>query len=89
VKLRWSHTAGHHLDSIYDFISADNPEAAARTVEKIIEACEQLERHPHLGRPGRYPGTRELVHTLFVIVYRVKEDVISIEAVLHGNQKYE
>jgi toxin ParE1/3/4 len=89
VKLRWSETAGQDLEAIYDYIAQDNPDAAAVTIEKIIEAAEQLTIHSQIGRLGRHKGTRELVRPPFVIVYRIKNDVISIETVLHGSRKYE
>ena len=89
MKLRWSETAAQDLLSIYEYIAQDKPAAAAGTVEKIIQAAEQLERSPRLGHAGRYKGTRELVHPPFVIVYRVVEDVIDIQAVLHASRRYE
>lgn len=89
MTLRWSETALQDLISIYDYIALDKPAAAAATVEKIIQAAEQLERAPWLGHAGRYKATRELVHPPFVIVYRVVEDVIDIQAVFHGSRRYE
>ena len=64
----------------------DNPDAAARTIEQILESAERLLEYPKLGKAGRVRGTRELVQRPFVIVYRVLEDVINIEAVLHGSR---
>ena len=45
---------------------------------------------PGLGRPGRVPGTRELIvsGTRYIVPYRVKEDVVQIITVLHGAQKW-
>lgn len=89
MTLRWSETAVQDLLSIYEYIVQDKPAAAVATIDKIIQAAEQLERSPRLGRSGRYKGTRELVHPPFVIVYRVVENVIDVQAVFHGARRYE
>ena len=88
MKIRLSSRAFHHLESIHSYISKDKPDAAANVIDRILNAIGQLGIHPQLGRVGRRKGTRELVQPPFVIVYRVLEETISIEAVLHGNQKY-
>jgi len=44
-----------------EYISQDSPAAAARTVEPILNAVENLKRGPASGRPGSVQGTRELV----------------------------
>jgi plasmid stabilization system protein ParE len=89
VKLRWSETAAKDLEAIYDFIALDKPGAAAITVETIFQTAGRLEQYPNLGHIGRRKGSRELVHPPFVIVYRAKDDVIDIQAILHGNRRYE
>jgi len=88
VTLRWSETAALDLEVIYDYVALDKPAAAPATVEKIIQTAERLEQYPSLGHAGRRNDTRELVHPPFVIVYRVMQDVIDIQAVFHGNRKY-
>ena len=41
-------------------------------------------RVPAMGRPGRVPGTRELVvHENYVVPYRVKDDVVQIIRIQH------
>ena len=48
-------------NTIFDFIEADSPQAAA-TVDGLIEKqVEVLFRFPEMGRTGRIAGTRELV----------------------------
>ena len=88
MKIRWAARTLEHLEQIHDYISVDSPDAADRTIEKILESAERLTSHPKLGRPGRSPGRRELIHPPFIIVYSEVEDVINIEAVFHGNRKY-
>jgi toxin ParE1/3/4 len=65
-------------------------EAAARMVERIASAVDQLARYPALGRPGRVPGTRELVisGTPYIVPYRVRRDVVEILRVFHAARKW-
>jgi toxin ParE1/3/4 len=45
---------------------------------------------PHRGRPGRWPGTRELVipRTPYIVPYRVRGDFIEILRVFHGARRW-
>jgi toxin ParE1/3/4 len=49
-----------------------------------------LSNFPNVGRPGRRPGTRELVigGTPYVAVYRVRKSNVEILRLLHGAQKW-
>jgi plasmid stabilization system protein ParE len=53
--------ARQNLDEGASYIAADDPAAARTIVARVLEAVATLARHPDLGRPGRVPGTRELV----------------------------
>jgi toxin ParE1/3/4 len=86
--VRWSETAGEDLKNIFEYIARDKPDAARATLEMLLQAGEGLMRYPSMGRSGRHNGTRELVHTPFVIVYSIVGEVINIHAVLHGSRKY-
>ncbi len=88
--LIWSPTARTHLRHAEVFIAEDDPRAAARTAERIIDAVEQLMVFPASGRPGKLPHTRELVvpGTPYFLPYRVKGNVIEILGVIHGARKW-
>ncbi len=60
--------------------------AAARMVERIYDSVVHLSRFPEIGRPGRVPGTRELVvsDSPFIIPYRIRRDDIEVITVLHA-----
>ncbi|HET6521471.1 MAG TPA: type II toxin-antitoxin system RelE/ParE family toxin, partial [Geminicoccaceae bacterium] len=49
-----------------------------------------LAQHPESGRPGRVPGTRELVvsGTPYIVPYRVQGNTVQILRVLHGARKW-
>lgn len=63
------------LKRIHDWISQDNPRAAASVTRRILDAVERLGVFPRLGRHGKAPATREwVVRGLpYIIVYTVDE----------------
>jgi toxin ParE1/3/4 len=84
VALRWTRKALENLDQIAAYIGQDNPTRASSFVGEIKEKTELLLAFPALGRPGRVPGTRELVvHENYVVPYRVKGDTVQIIRVQH------
>ena len=90
MKIRWLRLALNDLDEAADFIAQDNPEAASRILRRISNAVRILAEHPHLGRAGRVPGTRELVitDTPCIVPYRVIEGTVQILRVLHAKRKW-
>jgi len=90
LRTRWTRPALGDLEAIGDFVARDNPAAAGRLVTRIVEAIETLCDHPHLGRPGRVAGTRELAiaETPYVVPYRVVDDGVEILAVIHGARRW-
>ena len=90
MKLRWTAPALRDLDEIGDYVARDNPAAAERVVTLVLDLVETLTTHPHIGRPGRAPGTRELVigDTPYIAPYRVRGDDVEILAVLHGARRW-
>jgi len=82
----WSPEAIDDLAALRAYIEQDNPAAAQRVVLRIIENIETLlPDSPEMGRPGRVPGTRELVipRTPFDVPYRVVGNTLQILRVLH------
>jgi toxin ParE1/3/4 len=51
----------------------------------IATAVNRLADFPALGRPGRKPGTRELVipRLPYIVIYRVRGERVQILRVLH------
>jgi toxin ParE1/3/4 len=90
VTIVWSPRAITHLTHLRAYIARNNPPAASRIAEALLEAVEHLAARPGLGRPGRVAGTRELVvpGTRYVIPYRVRGDRLEIIAVFHSRQKW-
>ena len=90
VIIVWSPRAIDHLAHLRSYIAHDNPKAADRVAAILLDAVERLAEQPHLGRPGRVAGARELVvpRTPYVIPYRLRGDRLEIVAVFHGRQKW-
>jgi addiction module RelE/StbE family toxin len=90
VTLEWSPFALADRDEIFDYIEADSPRAAVAVDDAIRDQVEKLMEFPDLRRPGRVPGSRELVVTglPYIVAYRVAGDVIRILRVLHGAQQW-
>jgi len=84
--------ADDDLDDIFDWISLDNPDAAADAVRVIREEVHRLAipgMH-EMGRPGLDAGTRELVNTDYnvIIVYEIhtKAEVVEILSIFSATQ---
>ncbi|MFZ0481442.1 MAG: type II toxin-antitoxin system RelE/ParE family toxin [Terriglobales bacterium] len=90
MRVKWLQAARANLIAVSEYITQDNPDAAARTVAAIVKAVETLEHFPSLGRPGRISGTRELVvsQTPYIIPYRVRGEVLEVLRVFHGARKW-
>jgi plasmid stabilization system protein ParE len=49
AEISWTVEAQRWLEDIFEYIAADNPQAAARTVQGIFERAQDLKRFPQLG----------------------------------------
>ena len=91
MRLRWTRLAERDLDGVAQYIEADNPSAAARVVLEIIDQVETLiPQHPAIGRPGRVPGTRELVirGLPYIVPYRIRDNRVELLRVLHTARRW-
>ena len=90
MRVRWLRRALRNLDEEAEYIARDNPQAAARIVERIATSVDRLANHPASGRAGRVPGTRELVvsGTPYIVPYRVRGDTVEVLRVFHGARKW-
>ena len=91
MTLVWSPEAIEDLASLRAYIEQDDPAAAQRVVLRIIHSVEDLlSENPEMGRPGRVPGTRELVvpRTPFVVPYRLQRKTMQILRVYHGARRW-
>lgn len=84
MRLFWTPEAVQDRDETYDYIEADNPLAALSLDALFSDRDKHLIDHAGLGRPGRIPGTRELVmHRNYILIYDVADDAIRVLRVVH------
>ena len=85
LTVSWLRMALQDMQSCAEFIAQDNPEAAKLIVDRIWQEGQSLSSLPDRGRPGRVPGTRELVlqGLPYFLAYRVKEKSVQILRVIH------
>jgi toxin ParE1/3/4 len=91
MTLIWSPEAIADLVALRDHIEQDNPAAAQRVALHIIHNVETLlPDHPAMGRPGRVPGTRELMipRTPFIVPYRLEGNTIQVLRIFHGARRW-
>jgi addiction module RelE/StbE family toxin len=90
MKVVLSPQAREDLRAIFLYIAADNPPAARLVLSRIKERVAELKDNPHIGRPGRVPGTRELVilKTPYLVPYQVIGDALQILRVYHGSRQW-
>ncbi len=84
MRVLWTLSAEQDRTDIIDFIAQDNALAAIRMDEVFAAAVGRLAEHPLMGRPGRIPGTRELIpHESYRLVYEVHADAVWILTLVH------
>jgi toxin ParE1/3/4 len=91
MTVEWSRQAVDDLASLRAYIAKDDPAAAQRVVLHIIYSIEELlAGQSQMGRPGRVPGTRELVvpRTSYIVPYRIRDNRIQVLRVYHGARRW-
>ena len=87
MHVRLSDDAKADVRAIFDFIAAENPDAAMRVADGLIMTAIHLESFPLLGKKGRVEGTRELAAPAspYILVYALIDEYhITVERILHG-----
>jgi plasmid stabilization system protein ParE len=87
AEITWTVEAERWLSDIFEYIAADNPAAALRTVQGIYDRAQVLREFPQIGQ--RYSPSprhvRVLIYGHYRIAYLVKDDRnVEILGVFHG-----
>ena len=90
MKVVWFRSAIADLEEARAYIARDDPKAARRVASALVASVDRLSEYPGIGRPGRIPGTRELVvsRTPYLIPYRVRDGVVEILRVFHARRRW-
>ncbi len=89
-KILFSDEALNDLDEIVESIAGDNPDAASRVAQSIIDHVKVLQYFPRVGTIiPRRRATRRLVHTPYIVYYRIHENrrVVEILHFWHGSRR--
>ncbi len=77
------------LDAIEDFIAQDNPAAALDMWFLIDDQVERLADPKFPRRPGRVPGTMELVaHENYIVILQEDLHTVTVLNVVHARQQW-
>lgn len=90
MRVEWLPAAERDRESQIAYVGARDPWAAITMGDAVETAVRRLADHPHIGRPGRVAGTRELVvtGTPYVVAYRVEREAVVVLRLLHGAQRW-
>lgn len=89
MRVIWTPEARQDRADVWDYIAADNPFAAAHMDELFRTAAARLAEHPELGRPGKIPGTRELIpHENYRLVYEIDRETLWVLALVHTARQW-
>jgi toxin ParE1/3/4 len=82
--------AERDLEDIQDILADQYPDRDIRFMAKLEKTIEQLQIFPEMGRPFEsLDGYRVVMIWDFEIFYRILENVVTIERVLHGARDIE
>ena len=89
MRVKWLRKALRNLDEEATTIATDDVAVARLVVKRVLDAVALLAEQPGLGRPGRVPGTRELIvaKTRYLVPYRVRGETVEILRVFHTSRR--
>ena len=95
-QAKFSPKAGRDLDQIFGFIAGDNPAAAERVRENILNTADFLAQHRELGRRIRNVLPRHAMirwsivpkFRNYLIFYQPHQETIMVVRVLHAAQDW-
>ena len=91
MKIIWRPMANADREHIFDYIAQDNPRAALALDEDFSAKVAMAAQRPALYKPGRVPGTREIVvRPNYILVYRIEDEggTLVVLRVLHAAQQW-
>ena len=88
MRIRWTPAAAADLQQISDYLREHYPHYRQATLRKLFDTIRNIRDAPHLGKPGRVEGTREILFPPmpYVAVYRVREQSIEVLRIWHTAQ---
>ncbi len=90
LKIQETKLALANLDEIASSYEHQQPGLGYRFAIYYYNQLEILKSMPHIGRSGKIMGTRELLFQEFpyLVVYRVRGEIVQILRVFHQHRKF-
>jgi len=79
------------LDAIFDYILVDNPRAAVKMLDRIMQALHRLEEFPLSGSPlidHSIKNFRMVIVDPYIAFYRFIDNKVYVYRVIHGARNY-
>jgi toxin ParE1/3/4 len=91
-RIVWSDSARDRAAELSDFIAEENPAAARRVIQDLLDRVEVLSDHPELGRRFSEEidaSLRRLVIGNYIVVYQIEDvrETITVLAVRHFRER--
>lgn len=81
------------LDEIFDYILAENPQAATEMLDRIMNSLRRLQIYPNSGAPLfdrslKKLNFRTVIITPYIAFYRFLNNKVLVYRILHGARSY-
>ena len=87
MKVKWSHKGRSSLRAIIEYIAKDDPRAARKIQERIIEKTALLKKTPYLGSPYEMNLRKLHIGKLpYSLYYRITKQEVQVLLVRHERQ---
>lgn len=90
MRIFWTEAALNQLEAIRDYLSHTSPDYARRVVERLVNRSEQIAAFPRSGRmvpEYEIDEVRQVIESLYRLIYLIKEEQVEILAVIHTSRK--
>ena len=85
----WTADAYRDRDAVWQYLFAENPQAAADMDDRFAEAADLIGTQPMMGKEGQIEGTREwLPHKSYRRIYEIWENKVYILSSIHCSRLY-
>ncbi|MHB0888761.1 type II toxin-antitoxin system RelE/ParE family toxin [Acidithiobacillus sp.] len=86
MLLRFTQLAEQDLESIADYIAADNPRRATTFVQELRQQCKRIALNPsgYRLRPELGEGIRSCAHGHYTIFFEATANDVTMVRILHG-----
>jgi plasmid stabilization system protein ParE len=88
MRLRLSPLVAGDLEEIADYIARDSPRQAARLLRTLHARMKEIAKQPQLYqlRPEIGVDARLATVSQYVILFRIRRDMVRVERVVHGSR---